>query len=138
MSTEPYTPTTDEMLDGYVTMKRREIPGDPILASIQALSEAVRWLAAHDAEVRAGVQGDAKLSGNRGAVVAEAPEWEYRTLLDGADPQPHGRLSRGEITPAEWFANRDGDDRDITLERRKPQTPAGPWVPVKQEGADDA
>lgn len=54
-----YTPTTDEMLDGYVTMKRREIPGDPILASIQALSEAERWLAAHDAEVRSHALNDA-------------------------------------------------------------------------------
>jgi hypothetical protein len=48
-----YTPTTDEMLDGYVTMRGREIPGDRVLASVQALGEAERWLAAHDAEKRA-------------------------------------------------------------------------------------
>lgn len=48
-----YTPTIEEVLDGYVTMRGREIPGDRVLASIQALSEAERWLAAHDAEKRA-------------------------------------------------------------------------------------
>lgn len=66
----------------------------------------------------------------------DEPDWEYRTLLDGADPQPHGRLSRGEITPVEWFANRHEDGRNIALERRTSAVPAGPWVPVKQEGAE--
>lgn len=47
-----HTPTTDEMLDGYVTMRRREISGDRVLASVQALGEAERWLGAHDAAKR--------------------------------------------------------------------------------------
>lgn len=60
-------------------------------------------------------------------------EWEYRTLLDGGDPCPHGRLTRGEITPEEWFATRFDAGRHITLERRRK---TGPWEPVPDTGAE--
>lgn len=60
-------------------------------------------LVAHDAEVRASVQGDAKLPGNSGA---EEPEWEYgyESIADAEAERP-------------------------TMRRRK----AGPWLPVEQE-----
>lgn len=76
------------------------------------------WLAAHDAEVRAGV-------------VAEEPGWEY-----GVHCESSGRVNS---VGAPWmdrkFAEKvtANDSGNYGVCRRK----AGPWVPVKQEGADD-
>ncbi len=57
---------------------------------------------------------------------APEPEWEYATTQWGSDRQPHGRLTRGEITPEQWFAEL-GDREDLELVRRRK---AGPWLPV--------
>ena len=59
------------------------------------------------------------------------PEWEYRTTVGGYDPQPHGRLNRGETTVSEVLARFADDERPLVLERR---IKAGPWEPV--EGSD--
>lgn len=112
-----YTPTTDEMLDGYVTMRRREIPGDRVLASVQALGEAERWLAAHDAEKRAEWEAE-----------QGETEWEYGTrcpmpectephLLDAMDDPPQPEESRWRRMKAR-------------------EVPAGPWMPVPDTGAE--
>lgn len=108
-------PAKDERLVRYMAMATP-------LGYQSALAVAQQMTALIDAETRARAAG----------VVAEEPEWEYRTLLHGIDPQPHGRLNRGEITPGEWHAALHEDDQNITLERRRK---AGPWVPVEQEGA---
>jgi len=66
------------------------------------------------------------------SVLAERgePEWEYRTLDRGVDPAPHQKLTRGQMTVAEWFALPPrGDGSIVTLERRRK---AGPWFSVKE------
>lgn len=96
-----------------------------------------RWLAAHDAEVRAdeaaqwaqavidsGKQGE-RIGAARAGVVAEEPEWEYAYEVDGywddSEFVVEGYRRVGELSA------------HALARRRK----AGPWVPVKQEGADD-
>jgi hypothetical protein len=56
MAAEEYTATVDELIDGYRAMRAREIPGDRVLASIQAVMEAERGIAAVQAAVRADMQ----------------------------------------------------------------------------------
>lgn len=63
------------------------------------------------------------------AAVPES-EWEHATTQWGIDRQPHGRLTRGEITPQQWFAEL-GDRDDLELVRRRK---AGPWLLVNEEG----
>jgi len=52
-----HTPSTDEVGEAYIQMRVREsgasTPDERILASVDALPEWERWLAAHDATVRA-------------------------------------------------------------------------------------
>lgn len=52
MGSEPYTPWDDEIIDAYRAMRAREIGGDPVLASVESIAEASRWMADHDARVR--------------------------------------------------------------------------------------
>ena len=76
------------------------------------------WLAAHDAEVQA-------------QVVAEEPEerWQYGAQNpDDAD----GKI----IAWSRGFTKRLVEQQGHRLFRRTPGVPAGPWVPVKQEGAE--
>lgn len=53
--TTEYTPTMDELVDGYRAMRARDAgrvePHDRILLSIEAVAEAKRALAARDREV---------------------------------------------------------------------------------------
>lgn len=65
-----------------------------------------RWLAAHDAEVRAGV-------------VAEEPEWEYGEKARHTDYVCGHKPSE---YPDIWA--------EIPPEQRVRRRPAGPWVPV--------
>ncbi len=130
---EPYVELVTQVLaNGLALAHDREFIRSldltlPIHEAVRdAARDSIKWRFAFDID---------RIESERAGVVAEEPEWEYRTLLDGTDPQPHGRLSRGEITPAEWFAARQ-DDRDLSLERRTPAVPAGPWVPVEQGETD--
>lgn len=50
--------TDDEMFDGYRQMRAREILGDHLEASLQAMCEAQRWLAAHDADLTERVRAE--------------------------------------------------------------------------------
>jgi hypothetical protein len=102
-----YTPTTEDV-------RARHAARDT--AGFDAGASAFdRWLAAHDAEVRA-------------RVAAEEPEWEY-----GVDHEGDGAVEKfgwKSYAAAKVAETRDG----IFMRRRK----AGPWVPVKQEGESDA
>ncbi|KTR79138.1 hypothetical protein NS234_01850 [Microbacterium oxydans] len=131
-----------------------------------------RWLAAHDAEVRAEAQSDpaederlvrymamatplgyqaalsvvqqmtlmiqAETEARRAGVVTEEPEWEYSWA--GTDDEGDDWVmddafdTRGA---AETYVTRPigrwvNTDNGTLVRRRK----AGPWVPVKQEGAE--
>lgn len=113
-----YTPTTEEVRE-FIEAADRVIAG--MVAGSSAVEAFDRWQAAHDAEVRAGV-------------VAEEPEWEYGWHT-GSTVSLIGR--REQID--EWLMVRgwklgEGDWGSRIMQR----TAAGPWVPVKQEGADDA
>lgn len=103
-----YTPTTEAIIFAYTENKyaAQGIDYGPAEEAV-AREEVMKWLAAHDAEVRAGV-------------VAEEPEREYGRLI-------------GEV-PYQWLLGSHGI-QSATHWRTK-AVPAGPWVPVKQEGAD--
>lgn len=123
-----YTPTTE-------TVRERFADGFPRAGYIQALEDFDRWLAAHDAEVRAGV-------------VAEEPEWEYGWKSHFPNGEEYEWLaceSRRDAEQqirsaqaAETVSGYEGDERlTYSLWKRTKSRP-GPWVRVKQEGADDA
>ncbi|WP_312672852.1 hypothetical protein [Microbacterium sp.] len=105
-----YTPTTEEVRD-YIRAADR-VTAHMFAGSADSVEAFDRWLAAHDADVRAGV-------------VAEEPEWEYGIRDTAGDEMIAGPQSTTEgLVPL--FAGE-------VLERRRK---AGPWVPVKQEGAE--
>lgn len=125
-----YTPTTDEMRAFY-TAERLDGPhlgGFPLPTVEQAETEFDRWLAAHDAEVRAGV-------------VAEEPEWEvgvsYSTpsgpSIDGYRMRSYMKVE--SVEKAQEFAALV--ERPM-IQKRTKAVPAGEWVsvPVNQEGAE--
>lgn len=97
-----YTPTTAEI--------RRAL----LSVASPTTEEFDRWLAAHDAEVRA-------------SVVTEEPEWEY-----GVKPYPgeDDVYPAGE-TAARLMARRGSED-GYQLMRRTKTISAGPWVLVEQ------
>ncbi|RBO72824.1 hypothetical protein [Microbacterium sp. H6] len=92
-----------------------------------------RWLAAHDAEVRAGV-------------VAEEPEWEYgwRSLWPDGEEYEWQALPNREAAEEAIRIHQDFEDNtdqiggrlEFTLWKRT-KSKAGPWVPVKQENDND-
>lgn len=149
-----YTPTTAEIVNAwrYFRTENRDFDGD-------AEAEVRFWLAAHDAEVRKSVDpemampcADTKPHSAHvwqmsatgfclcAGVVTEEPEWEYgvttkrgmheHPYLDGAeryaaavrDEIEHGRVS--------------GDLTHYGRVMKRTKAKAGPWVPVKQEGAE--
>lgn len=96
-----YTPTTDDVrgtyADGMWYVNRR-MDG--------TLSEFDRWLAAHDAEVRA-------------SVVSEEPEWEYGIRAEG-DEEPYTDHS----DDPDWLCDQiTPEPGDAIVRRRK----ARPW-----------
>lgn len=110
-----YTPTTGEV--------RGRHNANAILDSRtwrMADAEFDRWLAAHDAEVRA-------------SVVTEEPEWEYGTALR----TPQGALwdfeFEGTREAAEWHVRaceKDGHEHGMdncVIVRRAPRISAGEW-----------
>lgn len=136
-----YTPTTEEIRE-YIETGGEPRPWVELDEAEKAREKARvaafdRWLAAHDAEVRASVVPEIgmpcantkphpahawQMSGTGwclcAGVVTEEPEWEYGVKFDDL--------------PGRVFDRLPGDPR-ATHRRRK----SGPWVPVKQEGADD-
>lgn len=120
------------------------------------------WLAAHDAEVRAEYESDpakderfvrymamatplgyqsaltvvqqmtalieAETRARAAGVVTEEPEWEYGIRAEG-DDEPYTDHS----DDPDWLCDQiTPEPGDAIVRRRK----AGPWVPVKQEGAE--
>lgn len=119
------------------------------------------WLAAHDAEVRADAESDpakderlvryiamatplgyqsaltvvqqmtlmiqAETEARRAGVVAEEPEWEYTRQAE----------ANGWAGPAAYRDEAHASDGLMPGWRVVRRRKAGPWVPVKQEGADD-
>lgn len=118
-----YTPTTEEVRD-YIRAADR-VTAHMFAAGADSIEAFDRWLAAHDAEVRAGF-------------VAEEPEWEYGVRL-----HPRGRVDSGTNTAlyvppttphitmerAVEMAQLNPRYRATFHRRRK----AGPWVPVKHD-----
>lgn len=100
-----YTPSTGEVRRRYAYARSAGNKNQ------SAVAEFDRWLAAHDAEVRAGV-------------VAEEPEWEYgiRTLRYGGKYGFY--VARDEQDAKRQL---EGTSRSEIVRRRK----AGPWVPVE-------
>ncbi len=118
-----YTPTMERLRADYLRMRAERFGFTDLYAA-----EWDRALAAHDAEVRAGV-------------VTEEPEWEYRVRLH-PDIEYKPNENRATYTPpttphtslerAQEMAGLNPRYRATYHRRRK----AGPWVPVKQEGAE--
>ena len=115
-----FTPTTEQVRSAYAhdpEAEYRDPIGFPAMQR-ENLRAFDRWLAAHDAEVRAGV-------------VAEEPEWEYGWHT-GSTVSLIGRRDQVE----EWLAVRgwklgEGDWGSRVMRRRV----AGTWLPAEQEGA---
>lgn len=104
-----YTPTTEEIIEEW-TDGSIDVP--------ESRAQFYRWLAAHDAELRAGV-------------VIGVTEWEY-TYMDPENgfPDDFGGLP-GQLPWAEEIAAMF-PGRGELLKR----IPAGSWVPVDQGGMD--
>lgn len=98
-----YTPSTGEVRRRYAYARAA---GSKNQSSV---AEFDRWLAAHDAEVRA-------------SVVAEGPEWEY-----GNEQLMHSHV---EVFPASSEAVAKAQAWLWPVRRRRK---AGPWVPVPVE-----
>ena len=120
---DPIIPSTGEVRADYVRDHTRNFDSYMVGRSLTSEQEFYgakfdRWLAAHDAEVQA-------------QVVAEEPEerWQYGAQNpDDAD----GKI----IAWSRGFTKRLVERQGHRLFRRTPGVPAGPWVPVKQEGAE--
>lgn len=73
-------------------------------------------------------------------VVAEEPEWEYRIAVGGEHEWPFGPRDEEQGAPLEEvqaaLGGQHGDPMSGDIERRAKAIPAGPLVPVKQEGAE--
>lgn len=144
-----YTPTTE-------TVRERFADGFPRAGYIQALEDFDRWLAAHDAEVRAAALREAaefiqpwnydrpddwtEIARSEAAsadtlrtlagVAAEEPEWEYGVALAGGNPD--GYIYRWPtLEAAEALAELNPAYKPSYYRRVK----AGPWEPLP-EGAD--
>lgn len=113
--TDEWTPSTEQVRSHYVFNQSNQWDAER--------GEAFdRWLATHDAEVQA-------------QVVAEEPGWEYGVRLTGGD---RDRRTAGYIY--RWPSLAQAEDQaalnfDASAEFFT-RIKAGPWVPVKQEGAE--
>lgn len=109
--TDEYTPTTEEIIEHWSATRGSAI--DPEAAKRKAERERMfrRWLAAHDAEVRAGV-------------VAEEPEWESDTIQ-------YGHLLEGGI----FVVEHKGRNYSTHQRRVKLGRPESSWAPIAQKGA---
>lgn len=127
-----YTPTTKEVRENYARSLIWPAQADPARAAFFD-----RWLAAHDAEVRAGVQGSAKLSENSAGVVTEEPEWEYGytskwgTIAASSRADAESRAADHARGIAEHRESGDLTYHGKVVMRIAASKP-GEWVPVKQ------
>ncbi|WP_136043325.1 MULTISPECIES: hypothetical protein [unclassified Microbacterium] len=112
-----YTPTISELREAWLSAEFEE--RDATTSDDDLRAEFDRALAAHDAEMRAGV-------------VAEEPEWEYAVAREEWPRTPVYR--RRDLEAAEAFLLNPplGEKRHGWLLIK--QAKAGPWVLVKQEG----
>ncbi len=126
-----YTPTTEELRQQYKALAQSRLLGVTYTSALRARgAEFDRWLAAHDAEVRAGV-------------VAEEPEWEYGSAIrevDG-DTWDHEFFTRTPITAdqlREWNEEHaiGNDSGSIVIAVRQSIPRVEEWVPVKQGDGD--
>jgi len=152
-----HTPTTEE-----IRTRATRSTTYPQFESPTLREDWDRWLAAHDAEERgrafaeaAGVARNydtgydttaatiaealADAAAARG-VLAEEPEWEYGwNWLSHPYTEAKSFSPQGDEQSRADFAEKTGRQiSPVQVYRRTPAVPAGPWVPVKQEGADDA
>ena len=160
-----YTPTTEEIRE-YIETGGEPRPWVELDEAEEAREKARgeafdRWLAAHDAEVRASVVpeigmpcADTKphpphawqMSATGwclcAGVVTEEPEWEYEVTYSSASaPSIDGyrmRRSSGILPSLAMVAEWMGFSQNAIAHRRTKAVPAGEWerVPVKQEGAE--
>ncbi|GAA1147977.1 hypothetical protein GCM10009651_35860 [Microbacterium natoriense] len=122
-----YTPTTDQIRAVFMGGAANEAQGE-------RRGEAFdRWLAAHDAVVRAGV-------------VAEEPEWEYgwKSHFPNGEEYEWLACESREDAERQIRSNQDvervsgyEDDERLTYSLwKRTKSKAGPWVPVEE--ADNA
>lgn len=132
-----YTPTTDEV--------RLAAHNRAFFPLFRDRDEFDRWLAAHDAEVRAQTLVQARqIAEVRASVVAEEPEWEYgwRSMWANGEEYEWQALPSREAAEEAIRVHQDFEDNtdqiggrlEFTLWKRT-KSKAGPWVPVEQEGA---
>ncbi|WP_424937542.1 MULTISPECIES: hypothetical protein [Bacteria] len=136
-----YTPTTEDV-------RRSALEYWPPITG----EEFDRWLAAHDAEVRAALEAAEKRAeyweseyrtaedtkAELRAALAEqgTEEWEYGAQhSQGTNPHPSRKRAEEMVA---WHASKDARKRPEArgkagLVRRRP---AGPWVPVDQPAAN--
>lgn len=114
-----------EMDDGGVGIRAVNV----LDSAMRAYNEKLRH-AVPDAEIDFEVLGVVPEAEVRAGVVAEEPEWEYgveHVQVDGwVDRELHLNLAEAEEDYRTCGMN-------CTLMRRRK---AGPWLPVKQEGAE--
>lgn len=105
-----YTPTEARIcIDFCNAAIKRPAPDGSLMSMEEADAAFSRWLAAHDAEVRAGV-------------VAEEPEWEYGTRCPMPEcTEPHS-LDEGDAPP--------GPAESLWRRTRERTIPAGEWEQV--------
>lgn len=117
-----YTPTTKDVREVWIYAQ--DITHDE--GEDFHGAEFDRWLAAHDAEVQAGV-------------VAEEPEWEYGVKLHKPllPPKPGDNIgSGGAVVPTTPHRTLKGAEHMAELNPSYIPTyftrrPAGPWLPVE-------
>lgn len=124
-----YTPTTEEVLEAIAEWVWSRRMFRPELGQSDG-GEATRWLAAHDAEVRAAALDE-----------QGTEEWEYGLTwepdVSGFDePQSY---SGCETEEGAWETGRQlaGDAQAVKVWKRPMRpavqaVPAGPWVPVEE------
>lgn len=121
-----YTPTTEEIIHKFATGATWQHQSYSV-----AEAEIRRWMAAHDAEVRAAALAEQRTE-----------EWEYGTALLSQDGSVWDQFWHETREDAEQeIAADDESDHEgerIVLIRRTREVPAGPWLPVPEDanGAD--
>lgn len=134
------TPTTENIRNCYV-YATEGYDGSLAIPERQSNAEFDRWLAAHDVEVRAEAESDPAKDERLVRYMAMVTPLGYQSALTVVQEMT-------KLIDAETRARADGanepkrertlgpDTNGIIYERTKSTatTPAGPWVPVKQEG----
>lgn len=133
------TPTTETIRNNYSSPWHETSE----FTSEKAREEFNRWLAAHDAEVRAQTLVQARtIAEVRAGVLAEEPEWEYGvTTKWGMHAHPYLEGAERYAADVRAEIERGRASGDLTFHGRvmkRTKAKAGPWVPVKQEGVTSA